>query len=141
MPLEYSIGDFNFIAIDGYWVPPAEVVSLDQRGGVDGTQITAHGKKGRPFPVTTQVDQPNYAVALATIKSYQDLIDADPVALVLAGSSSESVGPGFLVAVLDVEIIRCQILAPGAMGGLNPPSLAWLECRWQLIAIAGTSEE
>lgn len=138
---QYSIGDFEFVAIDGYWSPTAEVVSIDQRGGVDGTEVTAHGSKGRPFQLLTKVDQPTYAVALGTIDNYQALIYTDPVALVLNGRSSESIGDnGFKVAVLDVSVQACFALAPGAMGGLYPPSLAWLECRWQLVAIENPSE-
>jgi len=136
---EYSIGDFDFIALDGYWRPPAEVVTFDQRGGVDGTELTAHGQKGQPFQLTSHVDQTTYAVALGTINDYQALINQDPVPLVIGGRNSGSVGSnGFKAAVLDVRCRACLAIS-GAMGGLNPPSLAWLVCSWTLIAIENES--
>lgn len=139
---QYSIGEQEFIAIHGAWSPPAEAISVDQRPGVDGSEITAHGKKGRPFVLTTFVDQVTYPIALGTIHNYQLYIDNPPVPLVLHGRSSETVGVnGFLVQVLDVEMQDCFTLAPGAMGGINPPSLAWLICNWTLIAIEKQSSE
>lgn len=105
---------------------------LDERPGVIGTEITREGKKGRPFRVQSWVDAVDYDTARLMYDFYRDLITDDPQELVQGGISS--VQENFLVQVLDVSVAYAGTIVPGTTG-LNPPSLGYLVCDWDLIGI------
>lgn len=127
-----SIGSFEFIALQGSLAAPREMVAVDQRPGVNGTELTKLGKKGEPFQMVSQVDAPNYDAARALYLQYLDLVGANPVDLVQGGKGIA--GEAYSVAVLGVEIGRISPISR-SVGGLNSPSNAFLECLWTLIAV------
>lgn len=129
---ENRIGDHQFLVLSGDRAPPKQILSLDERPGVDGTEITQEGLKGHPFTMRSEVDQENLDTASTTYLEYVDLIEADPVELIQDDQSS--VAEGFRVQVLDVRRVLAKKIVPGP-GGLNAPSLAYLICDWDLIAI------
>jgi hypothetical protein len=131
--LDNSIGEFDFGGISGNPLPPSEFLSIDQRPGLDGTEITREAVKGLPFTLVTWVDEASYEAAWGLYRDYLALKQGDPVPLVHAGINSETV-ENYLVQVLDVRPLEVKACRPGA-GGLNPPSLAMLICEWHLIAI------
>lgn len=134
MPLENSIGDWLFVAMQGEVVPPREMLEMDQRNGVDGTEFTLIGKKGEPFQLFTQVDAENYDAAVTNFQfGYLPLIEAEPQTLIHNGVNHD--GNGFKVKVLGVTCVKMKAIT-SAVGGLYPPSNAWLEAVWDLIAVA-----
>lgn len=133
--LTNSIGIYQFLGMQGNPIPPASVVSIDERPGVEGSEITDEGKKGRPFTLVTWVDQPNYSAAWLEFRAYQALIAGVPQELVHAGINSLA-DEGYLVAVLDVRPLQISTIRPGA-GGLNPPSQGFVMVEWTLLGIPG----
>ncbi len=130
--LENRIGAFYFLGLSGERQPAKMVLSLDERPGVEGTEITREGLKGRPFRLRSWVDAVDYDTARLMYDFYRDLIADDPQELVQGGISSTL--EGFLVQVLDVSVVFCGAGNAGT-NGLNPPSNAYIECDWDLIAI------
>jgi len=130
---DFEIGTFEFVALKGNWIPPAEQIQVDERPGVDGTEAVKRGRKGRPFPIVSQVDAANINAAYSLFQQYQGLIDGDAVEMTL--NSVDSGTLDFKVLVLDVQPLQIRAMR-GAVGYVkNPPSLAWLECAWTLLAV------
>ena len=133
---KYKIGRFDFLTIEGEPVLPREMLELDQRPGVDGTEITRVGFKGTPFSLVTQRDYKSLTKAWATIDEYTALTDEDPQELIKADVSS--VLQRYKVQVLDVIPLRVTGIAKPT-GGLEnhaangKPAYAWV--RWDLIAV------
>jgi len=124
------IGEFEFLTLHGRPSPPAEQVEVVARGGVDGLGIWRTGVRGQPFRMFSQVDAPSLEIAADEFERYQALIGQDPVEMV-----QDDVIRDWKVAVLGVQLVsRYAIMVP--VGGLNFPSLAWLEAEWTLVAIA-----
>lgn len=133
MPLlENKIGPFQFLGIRGPLAPLKEILSLDERPGVNGTEITREGEKGRPFTVRTWVDQASYQDARNTFLLYLFQIGRDPVQMIRGGENSFA--EGYRVIVLDVREVFIGTIVPGP-GGLNAPSAGYLECDWDLLAV------
>lgn len=128
-----SIGDFSFIALLGQREPPRQQLEIEARPSVDGLTIIRTGTRGAPFRLRSQVDAASYNAAWTTFRSYLALIAADPVAMIQGGINSTA--EGFKVQVLDVRPVKIGPLKT-PVGGLNAPSLGWLECDWDLVAIA-----
>lgn len=128
-----QIGDFIFIALLGQREPPRQQLEIEARPSVDGLTIIRTGSRGVPFRLRSQVDQGTYNGAWTTFRSYLALINADPVAMVQGGINSTA--EGFKVQVLDVRPVKIGPIKSSS-GGLNAPSAAWLECDWDLVAIA-----
>jgi hypothetical protein len=133
--LDNKIGTEEFVSIIGTWIPPAEQVEVDQRPGVDGTQVTKVGKKGRPFTVLTRVDTNDYPAAHDALQRYQGLIDGEPITMIQGGVSSDTLG--FKVQILDVQPRRIQAIKnPSGAGAKSSDGTGWIEAVWQLIGIA-----
>ena len=130
--LDNSIGDFTFLGLTGSRQPPRTILSLDERPGVAGTEVTDEGIKGRPFMLMSWVDCEDFAAAEATYIEYLALIGQDSVSMVQGGVASET--EGYSIKVLNVRKLYSGTIVPGP-GGLNPPSQAILECEWELLAI------
>mgnify|MGYP000995828325 FL=1 len=105
---------------------------MDERAGVDGTELTRIGTRGKPFQLVSQVDQADVDSCYATLNQYKTLIDGDPVDLVWYGVNSSTYG--YKVQVLGVMPTKIQKIA-SAIGGKNAPSNGFLECVWSLIQI------
>lgn len=127
-----SIGNFSFIALLGDPMPPREQLEVAARAAVEGVTVTRTGKRGVPFRLRSMVDQESYTAARATYLQYVDLIRDNPQSLIQGGIDSTS--QQYKVQVLDVRAVRIGPLK-SPVGGLNSPSLGWLECDWDLIAI------
>jgi hypothetical protein len=128
-----SIGPHQFLILAGQIVPPHEQVDDPvQRRGVDGTGLWRTGRRGDKFSLRSKVDQPSLDAARLTFRQYQDLIGQDPQQLVQDDFDFSQ--QGFQVFVLKVHLAALKTIRT-AVGGLNPPSLAWLEGDWELIAV------
>lgn len=134
---EYKIGNFDFLTIDGVPMPPQELLALDQRHGVDGTEITRLGKKGEPFQLQTTRDYATYGTCFEFLKNYLDMIGDGPKDLLLADQDVSAFG--YRVNVLKVRSIRITRVA-ASVGGLvaGPPAegvmIGYMVCLWDLIA-------
>ena len=129
---EYKLGDFKFLGILGNHSPIKEIVNLAELPGIDGTAIIKEGAKGRPFMIRTWVDCANYGQAVGEYNYYTLMSNRnDPLELVICGVSSETLL--YRVHVLDVRPVDIRACRLGGTG-LNPPSLAYVEAEWDLIA-------
>ena len=129
-----SIGDFQFIALDGQPELIRQEIELVFRRGVNGAAFWRTGERGRPFRLRSRVDAQSKADAQALYATYKQLVGADPVTLVWSGLDYE-LRDGVQVVVVDVTQADCRSLAATGGTGLNPPSLGWLECDWELMAV------
>lgn len=127
-----SIGDFSFIALLGNREPPRQQLEIEARPSVDGLTIIRTGSRGTPFRLRSQVDAVSYNAAWTTFRQYLNLTNSDPVVLTQGGIVSTS--EGFKVQVLDVRPVRIGPIKTSS-GGLNAPSLGWVECDWDLVAV------
>lgn len=128
---EYKIGWHDFLTIRGQPVLPAPKLELDQRHGVGGTEITRVGTKGEPFSVVTERDYLSYGGAVSLGKIYLELIDDDPVELVIKDNSS--LIHGYKVKVLNVVPLDIRTTGP-QVGGLETDATGYGVFRWDLIA-------
>lgn len=130
---ENSIAGFQFISLEGELAPPAHQIVTDDRPGVDGSEHTLVGKKGRPFSLLSRVDVADYAAAKSKFAGYRLLIEFDAVALIQGGVSTT--GEGYKVKVLDV-IARRMFTIRGATGyRIDATSQGFLEAEWILQAV------
>ena len=137
--LDHRIGQFEFLDLEGNPEQVKRQLTVLARAGVDGHTVVDEGRRGTPFVLRSRVDQQDLAAGRATYGAYAALIGGDPVQLVWQDLDLD--GEDFQVLVLDVVQSRLHALAWGSAGGLNPPSRAWLECDWTLLAIANEVEE
>lgn len=107
-------------------------IVMDERAGVDGTELTRIGTRGKPFQLVSQVDCRDIDDCYATYDTYKDLIDGDPVELIWYDVNSTTYD--YKVQVLAVVPSKIQTIK-SAIGGKNPPSEGFLECVWSLIQI------
>lgn len=134
MPIvENKIDTFDFITIEGNPEAIKSRLAVFARAGVPGVQICDEAQRGEPFQVVTKVDCEDFASARLLYLLYCDLIGSSAVGMTWNGWDL-FIENGTSVVVLNVEQLACRALA-AASGGLNPPSRAWLVCRWTLIPI------
>lgn len=128
------IGPHNFLSLDGGVETLKQDNQLMVRPGVPGVGIQLTGKRGKPFRLRSRVDAPSVIDAQNFKQDYNSLIgDGNPYDLAQYGAVYSNLGIGFLV--LDVRTVKLSALAY-FQGGLNPPSLGWLECEWELVCVA-----
>lgn len=132
--LQQKIGTFEFLDLVGNPEQVKRQIAALARAGVDGHTLIDEGSRGTPFTLLSRVDQEDFEAGRATYGEYCGLIGGDPVDLVWQDLEM-TIPESFQVVVLNVVQRTLQALAWGSSGGLNPPSLAWLECEWYLLAI------
>lgn len=130
------IGSFEMRTLRG---PAPETVrrtlELVARPGVDGLVIVRTGTRGRPFVMRSGVDAASLDAGATRLRDYQAAIGSDPIEIIWGGKSWLDFNVRFVV--LDVRLVQLVPIPPGgAVGGLNPPSLAWLECEWDLVPVS-----
>jgi hypothetical protein len=127
-----AIGDFAFIRLGPMPEVYRRMLLVLDRPGVNNHVILRTGMKGRPFTVRTGVDAIDlYDGVLATV-NYQSIIGTDAVELVYNDVAMSDFRCKFLV--LDVKPLEVRALQ-GAIGGLFPPSRAWVTAEWTLLPI------
>lgn len=107
-------------------------LDVHARTGVDGIEVWKTGDRGTPFQVLSVVDCADIATATALLRTYEQMVGKDPVALCWADQAFAG-----KVQVLAVEALEGHpkaVLSGG--GGLLGASRALLRCVWGLIAIA-----
>ncbi|MGE3666637.1 MAG: hypothetical protein AB7G51_08440 [Steroidobacteraceae bacterium] len=128
----FRLGPFAFLSLDGVPDTVRQEVEVIAHPGVDSVSVWRMGKRARPFTCRSRVDCESKAAGFALRKEYSELIATGPHELVW--SDQLLVTEQAQVIVLDVRPDEVQELL-GSSGGLNPPSLAWLACEWDLILV------
>lgn len=129
-----SIGEFAFISLRGPVEATKQEVTADTRPGVDGATLMRQGRHPRPFTLRSIVDAPSFFLARTLFVEYTQYIGAGvfPLEWSAYDISTEPGTP--YVAVIDVRQVRCCSCRM-AIGGINPPSLGYLEADWDLLLI------
>ena len=128
-----KIGQFKFIALQGNASAPSEQLAVDQRIGVDGTEITQTGRRGVPFTMRSQVDVPSIETGEQRYREYLALTGQNPVDVVKDGVSSNA--GDWKAQVLEVRLVRLVALT-ASVGGIEENPQAFLVCDWTLLAVA-----
>ena len=136
--MTYSIGEFDFLALHGNPEPLKEQCVLAGRPGVEGVAVWKTSPRGVRFTLRSAVDAESLTAARWLFGQYKTLIGGDPVELVWAGLAMT--GESFQVVVLDCRPAEIKSII-GGVGGLYPPSIAWCECDWDLVAVATEPEK
>ncbi len=131
---DQSIGNFDFLILAGTVVPPSPRIEPFTRPGIDGVGFMNLGRQPEPFTLRSKVDAADLAAAYDEFELYLGLKDQNPVSLVKDGLASASSRAPFLVKVIDVKLAVCRAVI-GVVGGISPPSGAWLEADWHLVAV------
>jgi hypothetical protein len=129
---EHRIGDHQFVWLHGSPEASRQQVEVLARAGVEGCALWLKGVRPEPFTLRSGVDCQSFDHAAAMYAWYRDSIGQDPVDLIW--SDWDAAADGFQVVVLEVRRVQTTGLL-ASVGGLNPPSAAWLECDWKLIAV------
>jgi hypothetical protein len=128
-----QIGPQYFLSLDGGVETLKQDNELMVRPGVPGVGLKLTGLRGKPFKLRSRVDAATVVSAHDLKEQYNTLVGGGPYDLAQYGAIYSSIGVGFLV--LDVRVVKISALAY-LRGGLNPPSLGWLQCDWELVAVA-----
>ena len=130
MPIaEHSIGGLQFLCLQGSPQLAQEQLERFSRGGVDGHGFRRLGTRGESFELISIVDAPSLASARSVgYPAYVALVATEPVPLVKDGVAWGN----YVVEKVSLAPNGIRAVA-NFVGGLNPPSLALLVCRWQLI--------
>lgn len=128
-----SIGSFPFLDLKGNVELLAEQTRLIVRPGVAGSGVVLTGVRGEPFTLRSKVDAPSIAAAQFFYEEYLTYVGDGVFSVIHYGYSFAEDGYGFLVLKVKPAIVRANLMC---LGGLNPPSLGWLECDWTLCCVA-----
>lgn len=124
-----SIGQFNFISLEGEYDPEAQTLVIDSRPGVDGMEFTLLGNKGQVFQMISLVDSNTIASAKQLVIDYKTLIAGNTVG-VFKNSQVH-----FQCKVLNVTPIRIAKVANAVGNKQSAVAGVIVECRWDLIAV------
>lgn len=130
--LRNSIGDFNFISLEGAVDAPGQMIAIDSRPGVAGMEFTLLARKGQPFVMMSTVDMDSIFWADSELSAYKGLIDEGPVWVWKNGVPLVN---ACLVKVLNVTKVDVQQISNAVGNKLSNQSGALLTCRWDLIAV------
>jgi hypothetical protein len=131
------IGNFAFLDLIG---PPAAVSNHGvpvHRPGRD-TAVWFPGTFARDFPLVSHVDAFTLQYASELFQLYRNAVGS---AVDLAYHGIVWTNPDLRCIIRDVDLVKpngLQRLAFG-VGGLCPPSLAFLRCKWELSLVTKDS--
>lgn len=132
-----KIGIYDFMSLLGQLEPPTYQREIDQRPGVDGTEILSIGKRGVPFTLISLRDCPSYSDAQDAYNLYK-AIELDPTSgpVEVVQSDYSTVANGsYVCSALAVRLISIRN-SPVIVGGIANTSGALLEVEWTLIGIS-----
>ena len=126
------LGSIPVLAFRGNPERLKEMAQCLSRPGVEGVAVWRTAKRGLPFQLRSESDARSLSHATALYRWYCAQIAQDPQPLVWKALdlSRDRIG----VVVLDVRMAVCTRQLLG-VGGLFPPSQAWLECDWSMVAV------
>lgn len=132
MALLNYIGPFYFLSLDGGVETVKPENELLRRPGVPGVGLLLTGARGRDFIVRSRVDVESVLNAEDLYVQYTKIIGDGVYPVAQFGKEFTDYGYGFLVRDVRKIDLRAMSLF---VGGLNPPSYAWLECEWTLCCV------
>ena len=127
-----AISHFRFIRLLGVPDINDPEIEVIQRPGVTGTMFRNLGSHGRPQQVISSVDVGSMLQGRNAIHQYKTLKGAGVVPIIVADIDMSV--HGVLYSILDVRPITLRSIAT-VVGGINSPSLAWLECAWTVLPV------
>lgn len=129
MPIAtHSIDGLQFLCLLGDVQERQQQIEAFARGGVDGHGFRKLGKRGEPFELTSIVDAPSLEQAKVGYEAYLARVATNPVVLIKDGLNWGT------YVVMHVALAPKGIKAIANMaGGINPPSMAMLTCKWTLL--------
>lgn len=134
MPADYSIANFDFVALSAPPEYPFAQVGIETHAGIDGFAVWLSGNRGREFQLQSLVDVPGStpaqaaAAAAQLIRLYRGLIFAGGVDMVWAGFPVA----GVEFVVLRVDPVACHGVLLGR-GGTLGSSLGVCRANWTLV--------
>lgn len=129
----YQIGEFEFLSLTFPELFKERPIVMD-RPGVEGSAVWLTGRRGKPFTVRSTTDCQDLTDATLLLREYRDSIGGDPIDAGWNGLSITNDEEKLIV--VDVRPVPGRIFRmAGATPGLRPPSLAWLECDWDLLLV------
>lgn len=131
-----KIGIHSFMSLRGQLEPPRAALEVDQRPGVDGSEILYTGKRGSPFTLVSLVDCASYADAQDVFNQYKAVqLDLIAGGLPVVQSDYSTNAHGYVCKTLAIRLLGIR-QAPVIVGGLIYTSGAILEVEWTLLSIA-----
>lgn len=107
-----SIGDFEFLEIQGPPYLRQEQLEIIERLGVSGSGVRKTGERGKPFQVTTTNYEESFETAKNKLDEYKLLVGADPVEFI-----RNDLSEGTFLVLNVIERDRYAIF--NAIGGLQ----------------------
>jgi hypothetical protein len=130
-----KIGANAFMALLGQLSEPRNQHEIDQRPGVDGTEILHTRKRGVPFTLISIHDCQSYALAQTEFHAIcAGALASSSGALEVIQTDFSTLTAGYLCKVLDIRLVNIQQSAV-IVGGLNFTSGAILTLEWTLLGI------
>jgi hypothetical protein len=126
-----SIDKYQFLALKGQIEMPHKQVDIQQRRGVDGTEITVTGTRAIPFSLVSFRDEVDIDTAQTILIVMRQLIGQDPVVLI---QDDFDVSVFNQVAVLDVRLLSLTAITESVGGFLGAPK-AFMVLEWTLIGV------
>jgi len=127
--LRNSIGEFNFISLEGAIDLNGQQLAIDSRPGVTGMRFKLLASKGQPFVMISMVDTDSLFWANLQLVSYKALIESDPVWVWKNGVPEPE------IKVLNVTKLDQQKISNAVGNKLSNQSGALLTCRWDLVKV------
>lgn len=127
-----QLGDWRFLFFEGNPLHYLQQLELVQRPGVNDVQVWKTGWRGRPFSLTAKVDRPSYGQAFYDSAQLVKLTDQPPQVLIYNDQNLASYN--LLFQCVDAQIAELRAIRT-AVGGLYPPSQAWLVMNFQLLPV------
>lgn len=122
-----SIGDFEFLSLEGAFYLRQQQKELIERAGVDGSGARRLGRRGRPFEVLTVNYEESLESAHDKMLQYIELANDDPVTVIQA-----SVDKGTYLVLEVRERVPAYAIFP-SLGGLVGGEEACHEVVWVLL--------
>lgn len=127
--LQNSIGQFNFISLEGEYDPTQQSLAIDSRPGVTGMDFTLTATKGQPFALISLVDVSSLAEGKQKIAEYKSLIQLGTVGVWKDSEVYVS------AKVLSVTPLMLKKISTAVGNKKSALAQALLQCRWDLIAV------
>lgn len=124
-----SIGQFNFISLEGEYDWEQQAVVIDSRSGVTGMEFTLLGVKGQPFSLISLADVNSLDAGKSLIESYKTTVADNPKPVWKNGVLYVS------AKVLSVTPLQLAKIATAVGNKQSTLAGAILQCRWDLVAV------
>lgn len=109
-----SIGEYQFLQMDGSIYLRQQQLELIERDGVNGTGVRKLGLRGKPFQLVTTNYEETFATAHTKMLAYKLLVGDDPVTLTY---KSIDKGTFLVLGVVESDCFAIFNSIGGLVGG------------------------